>query len=47
MYIELYLKLTQYQVKSSLFLSQHLKRAKINSEKQFSHLVSRTYITSL
>jgi len=47
MYIELYLKLTQYQVKSILFLSQHLKRAKVNSERQFSYLVSRTYIASV
>jgi len=47
MYTELSLKLTQYQVKLSLILSQHLKRAKVNSERQFSHLVSRTYSITL
>jgi len=31
----------------NLFLSQHLKRAKGNSEIQFSHLVNRTYIAAL
>jgi len=36
---------TSSQVK--FILSQHLKSAKGNSERQFSHLVSRTYIASL
>jgi len=42
MYVELYLKLTQYQVKLIF-----IERAKINSERQFSHLVSHTYTASL
>jgi len=48
MYVELYLKQRQYQVKSSLFLSQHLNCAKANNVRQFSHLiVSRTFKASL
>jgi len=40
-------EMERFQSQVKFILSQHLKRAKGNSERKFSYLVSRIYIASL